>query len=256
MHYEKAFSYQFEDQQWPTKLGLGALISLVPILNFAVVGYMVAILRNVAALGAEPLPHWDDFGRKFRDGLILTLAGLVYAAPMLIALSVPAGLLIASRSASRSNGLQDLSNALASVGGLLLALAVFVFIVYALILSIMRPIILVLFSRDGTFASCFKLREIAQIVSRHARLFFMTWVVVILAGIGVGLAVALVSTVIGWIPCIGWLASFLLSIGSTIYLITVDAYLFGQFQAVALQAMPAPPADLTESQRNPGDLSS
>ena len=45
----KVFSYQFEDRQWITKLGLGALISLVPILNVAITGYMVGIIRNVAA---------------------------------------------------------------------------------------------------------------------------------------------------------------------------------------------------------------
>ncbi len=53
----EAFSFQFEDIQWPTKLGIGALISLVPILNFAVVGYEVGIVRNVAAGVQEPLPQ-------------------------------------------------------------------------------------------------------------------------------------------------------------------------------------------------------
>ena len=79
----KSFSYQFEDKQWISKLGLGAVISLVPILNFAMSGYIVDILRNVENNVAKPLPNWDDLSKKFSDGLILFAAGLIYAAPLL-----------------------------------------------------------------------------------------------------------------------------------------------------------------------------
>lgn len=257
MEYQKAFSYQFEDAQWPAKLGTGALISLVPILNFALAGYTVAIIRNVAAQAPEPLPHWDDLGRKFRDGLILALAGLVYAAPILLALSVPVTLLITSGLTSQGDGLQDLSNALATAGSVTLVCGVAVFFAYALVLSVLRPAILVVFSREGTFASCFRLGEIFGIIRRHASLFFLTWLVVILASMGVGLIVGLVGMVIGWIPCIGWGVGFILSIGSAIYLITVDAHLFGQFRAAALESpVAATSAKLEKSTQNPGDLSS
>ena len=257
MQYERAFSYQLEDPQWPTKLGTGALISLVPILNFALVGYTVAIIRNVAARVPEPLPHWDDFGRKFRDGLIVTLAGLVYAAPILLALSVPITLILSSRLALQGNGLQELSNVLASIGGVTLACGMVLFLAYALVLSVLRPAILVVFSRHGTFASCFRLGEIIGIIRQHASLFFMTWLVVILASMGIGVILGLVSTVIGWIPCIGWLAAFVLSLGSTVYLLTLDAHLFGQFRAAALEGSASgAPATVVESTQNPGDLSS
>jgi hypothetical protein len=42
-----------------------------------------------------------------------------------------------------------------------------------------------------------------------------------------------VQGVLGWIPCIGWLAAFLISIGVIVYISTVYAHLFGQFGAVA-----------------------
>src|SRR5512140_2257167 len=96
MEINKAFAYQFEDVQWPNKLGLGALISLVPILNFAVVGYELEIVRNVAAGAHEPLPQWEDLGKKWREGLILTLAGLIYSLPVLIALALVLAMLAAS----------------------------------------------------------------------------------------------------------------------------------------------------------------
>jgi len=31
----KSFSFQFEDKEWLNQLGLGAIIALAPILNFA-----------------------------------------------------------------------------------------------------------------------------------------------------------------------------------------------------------------------------
>ncbi len=235
MQYEKAFSYQLEDQQWPAKLGLATLISLVPILSFAVVGYSVAIMRNVAAGAAQPLPHWDDFGRKFVDGLIITLAGLVYSTPMLIALGVPIALLIPSGALRSGNGQPDWARVLGGAGWVVLACVVVFVVVYAFVLSVIRPVILVIFSREGTFASCFRLQEIFQIIRRNSRTFFTTWMAVILASIGVGLIVGLVNLVIGWIPCIGWAVGLVLGLGSAIYLLTIDAHLFGQFRRIALE---------------------
>ena len=46
MDAEKSFTFPFEDKEWISKLGLGAVISLVPILNFAWSGYLVGIIRN------------------------------------------------------------------------------------------------------------------------------------------------------------------------------------------------------------------
>jgi len=79
----KSFSYPFEDKQWVSKMGLGAVISLVPILNFAMTGYMIQIVRNLMDCALEPLPNWDDLGKKFMDGVMLVLAGLVYGLSLL-----------------------------------------------------------------------------------------------------------------------------------------------------------------------------
>ena len=72
MNLGKAFSYQFEDKQWASKLGLGGLITLVPILNFAWYGYMVDLIRNVADGVAEPVVERADP----RPGTLFQLHGL------------------------------------------------------------------------------------------------------------------------------------------------------------------------------------
>lgn len=229
MNLSRAFSYQFEDVQWPTKLGVGALISLVPILNFAVVGYEVDILRNVAEGAREPLPHWDDLGNKWRDGLILTVAGLVYAIPVLLAAAVVFAVLIASGALSQNGSTRPVG----ALGTVALICFLGFLVIYSLLLSLLRPIILVLFSKQGTLESCFRFGEIAQMIKRQPGPFLTAWAAVILAGLAIGLIVGFVNMLIGWIPCVGWVAGLLLGFGTAIYVLTVDGYIYGQFRSAA-----------------------
>ncbi len=229
----QSFSYQLEDIQWPTKLGLGALISLVPILNLAVAGYQVAIIRNVVAEAAQPLPHWDDFGRKFIDGLILAIAGLVYALPIFLLVGVPLTVLILTGAMSQSSS-QDLGS---SIGGVRILAAICILglmLVYSLLLSLIRPVILVLFAREGTLTSCFRLGEIVRIVRHYPGPFARTWIAIILAGIAIGLVVGFLNLVAGWVPCLGWVAGLLLAGASAVYILTVDAHLIGQLARLVL----------------------
>ncbi|MCK4900594.1 MAG: hypothetical protein KAS38_17565, partial [Anaerolineales bacterium] len=60
----KSFTFSFEDKDWITKYLLGALISAIPILNFAWMGYMIELIVNVADDVPSPLPDWSDLGDK------------------------------------------------------------------------------------------------------------------------------------------------------------------------------------------------
>ncbi len=234
----KSFSFQFEDRQWISKLGLGAVIAIVPILNFAWSGYMVGIMRNVANNISEPLPQWDDLEKKFSEGLILFAAGLVYALPMLIVICLPLSFFVVSGILSGSNNLQNIGQAVATAGGLLFYCLMCVFLIYALILSVIYPAILVIFSREGTFASCFNFREVIDLVSKNASSFFTAWIINLLGGLGVGLIVGIINAIIGWIPCLGWIVALALGLSSGIYIATIYAHLFGQFGAIAFSSRP------------------
>lgn len=228
----KPFSFQFEDNQWISKLGIGAIVSAIPILNFAWSGYMVGILRNVMNGVKNPLPAWDDLERKLIDGLILFAAGIIYALPILLIICLPLGFFAVSGVLSGSNELQDLSEIIAGVGGVAFFGLLCLFTLYGLILSVVYPAILVIFSREGTFASCFKFQEIFGIIGKNPGPFFTAWLISFLGGIGVGLIIGFVSAVVGWIPCIGWIASLVLGLGTTVYVATIYAHLFGQFGAL------------------------
>ena len=229
----KSFSFQLEDTQWISKLGLGAVIAIVPILNFAWSGYMVDLIRNVMNNLTEPLPNWDDIGKKFNDGLILFGAGLVYALPLLVVICLPMSIIAFSGLLSGNNNLQDIARSIAGAGGILFYCLLCLFLIYAVVLSVIYPAILVTFSREGTFASCFKFRAVFDLISKNAGPFFTAWIVSLGAGLVIGLVVGFINALVGWIPCIGWIIGLGLGLASGVYIGTVYAYLFGQFGVVA-----------------------
>lgn len=233
MDAEKSFTFPFEDKEWISKLGLGAIISLVPILNFAWSGYLVGIIRNVMNHDTEPLPTWDHLEKNFSEGLILFGAGLVYAFPILIAVCLPLGVTASSSLFSGNRDMQDIARTLTEVGGVLFFCFLALLLLYGLVLSILYPAILVMFSREGTFASCFKLREVLALISKNAGPFFTAWILSVAASLGAGLLVGFVNMVMSFVPCVGWIVGLALSIFSGVYATAVYAHLFGQFGRAA-----------------------
>lgn len=220
----KSFSYQFEDEKWLSKLFIGALVSAVPILNFAFAGYMVDMLRNVEQRAARPLPEWTEFGEKFVKGFWLFLAGLIYAIPAIIIGCIPFSaffLPALSRSSDVQQGLVAAASGVSLVFGCLL-------VVYALLLTFYFPAVYINFSRKGTLASCFEFSNIFKIVSANLNKYLTAWLISLVAGIVVGLVVGLVSTVLQFIPCVGQILGWVIAAIGGVYIATIYAYLFGQ----------------------------
>lgn len=234
MDIEKSFSFPFEDQQWTSKLGLGTVISMIPILNFAWTGYLVGLMRNVMNDVAQPLPTWDDLGKNFMDGLILLAAGLIYALPMLLLLCLPMGIMAFSGVLAGESSMEDIANSIAATGGALFLCLMCVFILYFLALSVIYPAILVLFAREGTFASCFKLRAAFDLISRNTGTFFTAWAVSLALSLGVSLVMGTVVTILNFIPCIGQIIGMVLYMASIVYSSAVYGHLFGQFGRAAV----------------------
>lgn len=242
MDIEKSFAFPFEDQEWPSKLGLGAAISMVPILNFAWSGYMVGVIRNVMNNTGEPLPTWEDLGKKFMEGLILFAASLIYALPVVILLFAPLGLSAFSGVLAADGTVEDLARTIGAASGVLFAGYLCILLLYGLAFSLLYPVIMVMFAREGTFASCFKWGEAFRLISRNAGAFFTAWGISLAASLGVSLAISFVGFVLGWIPCLGGLLGLALSLVSVVYTSVVYAHLFGQFGRAVLgqsQIVPA-----------------
>ena len=174
MRIEKALSYPFEDKQWAGKVGIGVLVSIVPILNFAWLGYIVELMRQVIKGNPLPMPDWNDLGKKFMDGLFLFLAGFVYALPVILLIGVPLTIMVVPAIMAGNSNNQNIANAIATAGGLVAMCLTCLFILYGLALSVIFPAIYVEFAAKGTFASCFNFKNIFFIQISHFCQVFVT----------------------------------------------------------------------------------
>jgi hypothetical protein len=81
----KAFSFVFEDPNWVGKIVIGGILAIIPIIGWIlVIGYMIAVARNVIRGDEHPLPEWSDFGRIIVDGAYGIVISLVYVLPIII----------------------------------------------------------------------------------------------------------------------------------------------------------------------------
>lgn len=229
MQLGKSFTYAFEDAQWISKLLIGALISIIPLVNIAWGGYTTEIIRRVSRDDAEPLAGWDNFGKYFIDGLILVIAGMIYALPIII-LIIP--LFPVFISAAQARG--DTQSALTALGvGLAVILACLI-VLYLLFLSLLYPAVQINFARYGTFGSCFQIGKIIKLVSGNLGNFVVAWLAYLAVSILAGMVGGTVASILAIIPCLGWLLSLVISALIAPYIGVVYSHLFGQ---VAAQAM-------------------
>jgi hypothetical protein len=194
----------FKDKDWISKILIGALVGIVPILNFATTGYAVQTTRNIRD-DQSPLPGWSgNVGKFFMEGLKLFVIGILYSIPIgiLAAIMIP---LFASDSGA------------AKALGVLIGL---VELVLALLLIFWFQGIIVNFANVGTIGSGFQLGKIWGIVRQNMGRMLVTLGVAILAGILVGI----VGGILGIIPCIGWILSWVISFAAMFYIYLVFAY--------------------------------
>jgi hypothetical protein len=223
----KAFSYPFEDEKWLSKLFLGAIVSAVPILNFAWTGYTVDIVRNVSDGVSLPLPDWSEFGEKFVKGFLVWAAGFIYSLPAFIIACLPLGLLAIPALGESSNLSDTFFSVFTGVGIFLICLIV----LYLLVFSFYFPAVYINFARKGTFGSCFEIGEIIKIVSEDTSEYLTAWLVSIVGAIIVSIVIWLISILLSPIICLGWILAWLISAIGGAYMYVIFSHLFGQVSA-------------------------
>lgn len=80
----RAYTFITSDPKWISKILIGAAVSLVPILNLALYGYALDVLKRVYDGSDLPLPEWDDFGDYFIRGLLVTIGIFIWQLPLLL----------------------------------------------------------------------------------------------------------------------------------------------------------------------------
>jgi hypothetical protein len=222
----KSFGYVFEDEKWVTKVLIGGVLNLIPIVNLVNVGYALRTLRNVAAGAERPLPEWDDFGDYFVKGLLVAVGILIYAIPVLLVsvLSAIVGALAGGNSDVTSGLLGLCTAGLACIGSL-----------YGLALALWLPAALVRYAMSGEFGAFFRFGEIWGFISRNLGAYIVALIVAWLA--------SLVAGIVGGILCgVGVLFT-------SFWAMLVAAHLLGQLQreneGPATPVMPAEPTPPT-----------
>jgi predicted outer membrane lipoprotein len=214
----KAFAFVFDDDQWITKILIGAgilllgllfsWVLLIPlILAFAILGgYMVEIVRRVIRGELNQLPEWDDWGKLITDGLMVLIIVVVYALPGILVslcLGIPGGVLT-------ENG-ED-------VGGLFSVAASCLSFLWGIVMSLLLPAAIAFFAAEGELRRAFRFGEIIAFVRNN-------------------LATYLVTLVMSWVASIiGSLGSVVCGVGALVtipYSYMVMGHLYGQAYAVS-----------------------
>lgn len=218
----KAFTFVMEDDEWLSKLGIGAIISLLSFLIFPVfllAGYLVAVTRNVRKGMDRPLPRWDDWGQMFMDGLYLFLAQLIYSSPFWILLCAAIALTIGGSGLSEVN-----ADAMMAVIATAWVIVSCLMLLLSIALLLISPALVIQYVRHGQFGAMFRIAEVLSIARQNAGAIVVT----ALALLAFSLALTAVVTVLNIIPCLGTIAGIILSILSTPWLIAASGHLYGQ----------------------------
>jgi hypothetical protein len=175
-----SFTYMFQDKNWIKKILIGGVVGIIPIVNFAAIGYLIQIIRNVRGGQSLPLPEWDDFGKYFMDGLWVFLIFLVWAIPLILVAC-----------------LQGVSGALAAenqdLATVLLACFNCLTVLWSLVLGIAAPAILARYAEVGQFMAGFQFSELFSFISANVGSYvvvlLLMWDVALIASLGVILCV-------------------------------------------------------------------
>ena len=217
-----AVSFVFEDEDWIKKLLFGTLISLIPVFGqFAMMGYTVAVIRNVMAGDPRPLPEFQNLGQFFMDGLMLAVALLVYTIPIWLFACVIGGATAIPLVAAENEDLMAIAATLMAivqaVCGCLIAL-------YGILVGLLIPTVHIRYAETGEIGACLQFQEVFQFTFANVGPIFISLLVVWVANMFV------VSTV-------GGLTLGLLAIPAAVWVSYFTAHLYGQ---VGQQAGVAP----------------
>jgi hypothetical protein len=215
----KAYTFIPEDDDWIKKIIIGGVLILfsflfIPI--FFVIGYQIAVVKKVMNGEDRALPEWNDWGKMFMDGLVVWVAQIVYALPVIL-LTLCSFFIWVPAATDPGGDIGDVLSGAAIFGLVVLACLVFLF---AIALAFIMPALYIQYARTGEFGPMFQVGEVIRIAREN----FVDILIVIVASIAAGLVLGLVT----WIPICGWL---ILAPLGTVWIMVATAHLYGQIAA-------------------------
>jgi hypothetical protein len=223
MDVAKAFTFVMEDEEWLSKLGIGALIVLASFFIIPIpllVGYQVAVARNVMQGEKRPLPAWDNWGKLYTDGLSLMAALLVYTLPFWIIVCIATFSTIGLGGLSENMSEDALAAGIFATWGLVGCLS----LVFGLAWFLLSPAIVIQYLRHDNLAACLRIREVLALVRENLG----DIVIAGLASFGATFVLNILVGGLSIIPCLGQIVGVLLWLAATPWLLAMMGHLYGQ----------------------------
>jgi len=209
-----SFTYMFEDENWIKKLLIGGIVAIIPIVNFAALGYIVQLIRNTRDGHPTPLPEWDQFGAYFMDGLWIFLIILVYLIPVILLACVQG---VGTAALANNQDAQNVVGILSGCFSCLIGL-------WSLVVAILIPAVMIRYAEVGEFMAGFRFGEVFSVIR---------------ANIGSYIVVLLLMWVASFIGQLGVILCVIGVIFTSFWSYLVGGNLMGQLAAQIRQTQPA-----------------
>jgi hypothetical protein len=222
MEFGRAFSYITEDAGWLKKVGIAALISLIPLIGqIMVLGWGMEITRRVINKDPEPLPTWDDFSGHLSRGFQAFVISFAYMLPVIL-ISSCSNLALPLLDQSG-----DTSQALLTALGVVTACLGCFSAIYGLAVGVVLPAALGNFAATGELGAGFRFAEVFGLVR---------------AATGPYLLVLLGSMISGFIASLGLILCIVGVYFTLAFAMAINAHLYGQAYSAAKAAQATAPA--------------
>jgi hypothetical protein len=178
MEIGRAFSFVQDDEAWVTKILLGGVIFLIPIVGqLAVLGYMLKLAQNVSRGVEKPMPAWNEFGDLLMRGLYYLVIVLVYMIPYLVVV-----ILFTCMTGGIGSSLEDSESAGAVLGGLS-CIIIPIMLLLALAGGVLGYVGMARYVQTDRLSAAFEFNEVIALLRKHIGLWLLALVVGILAGL-------------------------------------------------------------------------
>lgn len=217
MEFGKAFTYVFEDSDWLKKIGIAALVSLIPIIGqLIVLGWSLEVTRRLIRNEPALLPDWSDFGGHIMKGLKAFVIGLVYSLPIILVGACQGVVPLLA-----GDGGDDTLTSIVTIITICFSCVIFI---YALLLAFVIPAAYGKFAATDELGAAFRFGEVFGLVRAAPSAYLIALLGTIVAGFVAGLGIIL---------C--FIGVFL----TLVYSMAVNAHFYGQAynQATAAKAM-------------------
>jgi len=195
---KESFNIIFKDKEWIKKTTIGALFSVIPIIQIFSIGYIEKFLHSILKEGNRELPKWKNWGNLFVKGFLWLIISIIY---LFIPLLLMGGILqvfkfnfnffITPLFVLRS--LNPLGISGFSLGSILL-LVIFFFL----------PMALMSYSDTESISAAFHFKEIWEKIEKNMAIYISAYAIVVVVGIIGFLVMLFVSS----IPFIGSLVAW------------------------------------------------